>query len=605
MIRRPETTPPLNVKTFILTCCCTLLALAALVAAPVSARAADAIDTWDGTADTSWYDANPNAETFTLDSAEDLAGLAQLVDQGNTFAGATIYLDADVDLSGYEWESIGKYAGTPSRDFSGVFDGQQHSISGMTQTNAYAESGLFASVRSTTPEGAAIKNVQLNNIAIDISPASGAALGFNYGGLVTYATNRVGSANIGMVSISNCSVSGSFINSDPADDTINRTIGGILAFGNFDVEVIGCSSDIDFSHQPVSSECAPLIGGIVGGWGNTSPGTRVTDCSFTGSIQSATPGTFASGIVGLGGQYPLGNHVVNCANCLSKPDSVALTDDSLFAPIAIAFTEADGSASISSCLWSENYGAGIYLADNDGNVFAPANQTDFGTPVTDFSNPELVANLNEYASQGISWTMGVNGHPVLWYQADQIPSDYAAVDAALATVPSDLSPYTAASAQAVNEAVAAVDRTLTSDRQDEVDAMAQAIKSAVAALEKLADCSALNAAIEKAGAIDRTLYTDGSLAALDQALEAARAGSTAGWGASRQSDIDALTAALDEALAALERKPETPQKPVDENKSTAKDKLPGTGDPALAALVSTTVAGAGTLCLGMRLRKRQ
>ena len=34
---------------------------------------------WDGSAKTDWYDTNPEALEFTINTAEDLAGLAKLV----------------------------------------------------------------------------------------------------------------------------------------------------------------------------------------------------------------------------------------------------------------------------------------------------------------------------------------------------------------------------------------------------------------------------------------------------------------------------------------------------------------------------------------------
>ena len=44
---------------------------------------------WDGTADISWYD--PNAQTYTLTTAEQLAGLAKLVNEGrDLFVGKKI-----------------------------------------------------------------------------------------------------------------------------------------------------------------------------------------------------------------------------------------------------------------------------------------------------------------------------------------------------------------------------------------------------------------------------------------------------------------------------------------------------------------------------------
>lgn len=93
--------------------------------------------TWGDLANTSWYtEADANATEYHITTAEQLAGLAQLVnaDPGTTnFAGKTFYLDNDIDLSGHEWISIGTIIGgdCPKYSFCGVFDGQGHVISNL------------------------------------------------------------------------------------------------------------------------------------------------------------------------------------------------------------------------------------------------------------------------------------------------------------------------------------------------------------------------------------------------------------------------------------------------------------------------------------------
>ncbi|GAA1615651.1 DUF4073 domain-containing protein [Leucobacter chromiireducens] len=81
-------------------------------------------------------------------------------------------------------------------------------------------------------------------------------------------------------------------------------------------------------------------------------------------------------------------------------------------------------------------------------------------------------------------------NPLVPFAAELAPeaerdADYAAVDAALATVPASLTAYTPESAAAVTTAVDAVVRDLTADRQAEVTAMADAIVAAVAGLVPL------------------------------------------------------------------------------------------------------------------------
>mgnify|MGYP001540461210 FL=1 len=87
----------------ILALCFTLL--------PTAAFAAETMDTWDGTADTSWYDENETK--FHLKTAKQLAGMAKLVnDNTANFKDKTVYLDNDLDLGGHEWISIGNGANT-------------------------------------------------------------------------------------------------------------------------------------------------------------------------------------------------------------------------------------------------------------------------------------------------------------------------------------------------------------------------------------------------------------------------------------------------------------------------------------------------------------
>ena len=117
---------------------CLLLAVCmVLTLMPTTALAEEStVDTWDGSADTSWYNRHELDAEYHIMTAEQLAGLAQLVnaDPGKTnFAGKTFYLENDLDLSGYEWISIGTGRGgdCPEYAFCGVFDGKDHVISNL------------------------------------------------------------------------------------------------------------------------------------------------------------------------------------------------------------------------------------------------------------------------------------------------------------------------------------------------------------------------------------------------------------------------------------------------------------------------------------------
>ncbi|MBP0972506.1 MAG: RICIN domain-containing protein, partial [Oscillospiraceae bacterium] len=109
---------------------------------------------WDGSADTSWYTRDPDAETFHIYTAEELAGLAKLVRSGTTFYTKKIQLMRDINLCGTEWASIGD----PVHAFCGSFNGNGHTITGlaMTQTGKN-DQGFFSTVDAGTICDLAIK----------------------------------------------------------------------------------------------------------------------------------------------------------------------------------------------------------------------------------------------------------------------------------------------------------------------------------------------------------------------------------------------------------------------------------------------------------------
>ena len=132
---------------------------------------------------------------------------------------------------------------------------------------------------------------------------------------------------------------------------------------------------------------------------------------------------------------------------------------------------------------------------------------------------------------------------------DKKPADYTAVNAALAKVPSDLSGYTEESVAALNEAISAVKAGLTSEEQAQVDAWAAAIEAALEGLKKPADYTAVNAALAKVPA-DLSIYTEETVAALNEAINAVKTGLTS----DEQAQVDAWAAAIEAALSALEEK---------------------------------------------------
>ena len=212
----------------------------------------DASAPWTGAVDTSWY--NAAATEFTLYSAEDIAGLAELVNAGNDFAGKTIVLANDVDFAGIDCDSIGNSSFerttegkfTDNAVFKGTFDGQNNTISNL---NVNAPDSATAALFGTT-SGATIKNVIVNNASINSSCAAGV--------IVARAAKDT--------TIDNCHVTGAIdVYSDWA------YAGGILGYGY--ANVTNCSVIADGTGTIVAAN-KNAVGGIVG-W---TYGTATTNC---------------------------------------------------------------------------------------------------------------------------------------------------------------------------------------------------------------------------------------------------------------------------------------------------------------------------------------
>lgn len=80
---------------------------------------------WDGQAsDITWY--TPEEDEFILTNANELNGLSELVNAGNTFDGKTIRMARDINLNNHPFPTIGNN----THAFEGTFDGDHHQITG-------------------------------------------------------------------------------------------------------------------------------------------------------------------------------------------------------------------------------------------------------------------------------------------------------------------------------------------------------------------------------------------------------------------------------------------------------------------------------------------
>ena len=129
------------------------------------------------------------------------------------------------------------------------------------------------------------------------------------------------------------------------------------------------------------------------------------------------------------------------------------------------------------------------------------------------------------------------------------PADYSSVDAAIAKA-NALEKDNYKDFSAVEEAINAVVRDKNITEQGEVDAMAQAIENAITALQyKDADYTKVDEAIAKANALNKDAYTN--FTAVEEAINAV----VRDKNITEQDEVDAMAKAIEDAMAALEKKP--------------------------------------------------
>lgn len=114
-------------------------------------------------ADKSW--AMENAPDFHVSTAEELASVVWYVNGINSNINLT--LESDIDLSGYQWKSMGWYSAN-SMAFSGVIDGQNHTINGLTISEGYKDTGFVGYGLGVT-----VKDINFTNADISATGCTG------------------------------------------------------------------------------------------------------------------------------------------------------------------------------------------------------------------------------------------------------------------------------------------------------------------------------------------------------------------------------------------------------------------------------------------------
>lgn len=478
-------------------------------------------------------------DPWLISTAADLKALADFINDdthpanaydadgcglGN-FHGYYFKQTADIDLQGAAWDPIG-YSDESHFYFSGHYDGGNHVIrnavsSGITD-NGYTLAGIFGSVYFGS-----ISNLHIENVEFSAVGDNDQAFAGGLAGIVLDSE------------IANCSVSNSKLSSSRAPSNNNRAGGlvGLSSVGKF-TKCASVNNEIK-----TTSYGGGFVGELDDSYANGS--SSFTDCYVSNSTvtASSTNKQNSNCVGGFCGQVT--EEILSLTNCFIYNTQVSIAADSQYnfnrVGTFVGYLQTNG----------DSYTAKIDITNcYYGKINLVPGRSGISNSVYVDDERELEKTSEEFANGTVKNLLGEafmngNGFPIL----GSSPADYTEVEKALAEVAKRTRDnYTDFST--VDTAVNAVVRGYGIARQSEVDAMAQAIRDAVKNLVlKGADYTAVDAAITKANALNKDDYTN--FAAVQAAIDAVDRTKDI----TQQSEVDTMAAAIQSALAALEKKP--------------------------------------------------
>ena len=455
-------------------------------------------------------------DPWLIASQEDLTALAEFLNSGNAEQfdadaagvgnchGYYFKQTADIDLTGVTWEPIG-YSG--SYYFAGNYDGGGHSITNAVSTgkvdpDGFATAGIFGWVAFGSVENLNVKNANFVATGQNNYSYVGGIAGVCYGS-----------------SIKNCSVVISSLESKRNNN--NNCAGSIVGYstgGTFEK----CAAENN--QVKTMAYGGGFVGEVDDGYGvgnSTFTNCYVANCTVISETDDSQGTSFSGGFAG-----EITDSTLTLQNCYVYQATLSTVGNAVPQGTGVfagnpwgGSTIADTNCFFGACGITENAGTAAEKVEEE------------------FANGTVAGLLGDAFAQARNYPRFADS-----------PADYSAVDAAIAKA-NALKKDDYKDFSAVEAAVNAVVRDKNITEQSEVDAMAQAIEDAITALQyKDADYTKVDEAIAKAKALNKDDYKDFS------AVEAAVNAVVRDKNITEQSEVDAMAQAIEDAIAALEKK---------------------------------------------------
>ncbi|WP_443734130.1 GLUG motif-containing protein [[Ruminococcus] lactaris] len=517
---------------------------------------------------TAFAEENEQSNKTSITTVDELLQFAKAVDNGeyDDKTDAVVSLDADLDLTGVAWTPIGSVFaadGTLLHYFSGKFYGNGHTISNLDFSENYGKTeypsfGFFSEVYGAEISGLTIQGkLNVSNsgyvyfgtvagVAAD-SKISDCASNVSFTDTDKYINGTVALCGYAINStIEYCQNKGDF---SITQDVTSFQMGGIVGLAqNSTVQYCANTGDL--------TSWTPCTGGIVG---QLIQNSKVINCYSTGKIVPLGKGTTDFG--GIAGTVGTGTEIRHCyfAGEVDLSQYTATTPYKRLGGIV-------GGVSSDTPVFENNY-----FIETE-NVTACSKYTEAGTAKS-LEYMETEDFFNEITTAGGNYRFNSNGTPLL--PAPKYAVSFVVTPAELANVvikvngqevanPVDLETGTyTVEVSADNCEVFNLNITITADTATHTQTIAMTYLPA--------DYTKVDGAIDKANALNKDNYKDFS------AVEAAVKAVVRGKNIMEQSEVDKMAKAIEDAIAALEKKPAS-------TKPGTSDKSPQTGDTSSLAL---------------------
>lgn len=487
------------------------------------------------------------AETnrISITTVAELLQFAEAVDKGeyDNKADAVVSLDADLDLTGVAWKPIGSVFdgdGNLQHYFSGKFYGNGHTISNLDFSENYGKTeypsfGFFSEVYGAEISGLTIQG------KLDVSNSDPVYFG-------TVAGVAADSKISDCVSDVSFTDTDKYINGTVAlcGYAINSTIEYCQNKGNFSITkdvssfqmggIVGLAQNSTVQHCANTGNMtswAPCTGGIVG---QLFQNSKIINCYSTGEMVPLGKGTTDFG--GIAGTVGAGTEIRHCyfAGEMDLSQYTATTPYKRLGGIA-------GGVSSDTPVFENNYFV------QTENVPACFKYQDAGTEKTlDFMKTEDF--FNEIIAAGGNYRFNSNGTPLL--PAPKYTVSFVVTPAELANVvikvngqevanPVDLEAGTyTVEVSADNCEAFNLNITITADTATHTQTIAMTYLPA--------NYTKVDEAIAKANALNKDNYKDFS------AVETAVNAVVRDKNITKQSEVDAMAKAIEDAIAVLQYK---------------------------------------------------